>query len=162
VKYDPEGRGASTGTEENSGQALFYRPASSGQYAVTVHVELERVGKNDITGVVDIDEDERHRRQKALLRSLIHTFVLPKGAQRNTQSPHVVAFEGVITSSTSSIPAPAISALQGNYKEQVKGIVARLVELAPGAVTVQEFARMEDFAANMNALVARVGSSSGA
>lgn len=42
VKYDSQGRGASTGSDDNSGQALFYRPANSGQYAVAVAQTLRR------------------------------------------------------------------------------------------------------------------------
>lgn len=160
VKYDPEGRGGSTGTDDNSGQALFHRPASSGQYAVTVHVELDRVGRNDITGEIDIPADQRALRQKVLLRSLLHTFVVPRGAQRNTQSPHVVAFEGVITASTSAVPAPAISALKADYKEQVQGIVKSLETLAPKALTALTFDSMETFATAMGSLVAGLGAAS--
>ena len=45
VKYDQQGRGK-TGSEDgsNTGQAIFHRPASSGQYALVAHLEVSRIG----------------------------------------------------------------------------------------------------------------------
>lgn len=151
VKYDPQGRGKSTGEEDNSGQALFYRPASSGQYAVTVHVELDRVGKNDITHET-LDEGERRRRMVALARSIGYTFVQPRGAQRNTQSPHVMAFQGVIATSTSAVPAPAISALDPTYREQIEGIAKQLDVFSPGHVKLLSFDSVASFLEHINGI----------
>ncbi|HEX9240617.1 MAG TPA: hypothetical protein VF910_08210, partial [Candidatus Bathyarchaeia archaeon] len=35
-------------TGANLGQSIFHRPASSGIYAIVCHVELARIGYNDI------------------------------------------------------------------------------------------------------------------
>jgi CRISPR-associated protein Cst2 len=153
VRYDPEGRGKSTAQEETTGQALFHRPASSGQYAVTVHVEFDRVGRNDIDHST-IDQAERRRRMLALAHSLTFTFVQPRGAQRNTQAPHVLAFEGVITTSTASVPAPAISALSSSYREQIEKITRGLNAPARDRVQLQPFADMAGFVEQMNAISA--------
>ena len=151
VKYDPQGRGKSTGEDDNSGQALFHRPASSGQYAVTVHVEFHRVGRNDITHTTPV-ETERRSRMRALAQSLAHTFVQPQGAQRNTQSPHVGAFEGVIATSTSTVPAPAMSALDAGYREQIAKIKTELDVLSPGAIALHSFDDMATFVKHVNAV----------
>ncbi len=126
AKYVPEGRGEGSGESANLGQNIFHRPASSGQYAVVVNVDLYKVGRNDITLEYALDEPERKRRKGALMRSLVSTFVKPGGAHRNTQNPHVVDFTGVIATSRSSVPAPSISALNEEYVEQVEGVAAAL------------------------------------
>ena len=41
AKYVPEGRSAGSGSEQNLGQNIFHRPASSGQYAVSyTHLDV--------------------------------------------------------------------------------------------------------------------------
>src|SRR5204863_9363807 len=49
AKYVPEGRGKGSESSDNLGQNIFHRPASSGQYAVVVGIDLFRVLRNDIT-----------------------------------------------------------------------------------------------------------------
>jgi len=125
AKYVPEGRGKGSGAGENLGQNIFNRPASSGQYAVVVNVDLYRVGRNDITleYVPDVD---RQSRIKALLKSVLNTFVKPTGAHRNTQHPHILDFSGVVTTSLSTLPAPVISALNPKYIEEIEQIAENL------------------------------------
>ncbi len=157
VKYEPEGRGSSAGEETGLGQALFYRPASSGQYAAVVHVELDRVGRNDITHEA-IPESERRKRMDALLKSLAYVFVQPHGAHRNTQLPHVTAFSGVVTTSTGSAPAPTFSPLVPDYAEQIKKVVGRLNELEGGGkIEAFEFADLEGFVARLNDVRKKLG-----
>ncbi len=152
VKYDPEGRGKSTGEDDNAGQALFHRPANSGEYAATVHLELGRVGRNDIT-LKTIDETERRKRMAALVRSVIYTFVRPNGAQHNTQLPHVMGFEGVITTSTTAVPAPALSALQPSFAAQLMLVTEALNALSADSVAVLQFRDMGEFVGHMNGIV---------
>ena len=156
VKYDPQNRAKSTGEDDNSGQALLHRPASSGQYAVTVHVEFHRVGRNDISQTT-IDEKDRKKRMKALAESVAYTFVQPRGAQRNTQSPHVGAFAGVLATSTSSVPAPAMSALDADYKEQITSIKKQLDILSPGKVTLHAFGDMAGFVEHVTTIATSFG-----
>lgn len=148
AKYVPEGRGGGSGQGENLGQNIFHRPASSGQYAVVVNLDLYKVGRNDITLAYDLDETARKKRISALLRSVLSTFVKPTGAHRNTQNPHLVDFEGVITTSTSSLPAPALSALNKDYGNELDRIAAALngLSTAKSSIAVLKFAGLASFA----------------
>ncbi len=72
----------------------------------------------------------------------------PTGAHRNTQNPHVVDFEGVITTSTSSLPAPTLSALNKEYQSEIDGIAGALNKLSTGrgSIGVRKFAGLASFA----------------
>ncbi|RLB82194.1 MAG: DevR family CRISPR-associated autoregulator [Deltaproteobacteria bacterium] len=156
AKYVPEGREAGSGSAENLGQNIFHRPASSGQYAVVLNLDLFRVGMNDITLSYALDNTERQKRIKALLQSVLYTFIKPGGAHRNTQNPHIVNFEGVIAASTSTVPAPTVSALNPDYRSEVESIAATLNKLAENAVTVYTFDSLSGFAEKMTEIVEKV------
>lgn len=151
AKYVPEGRGGGSGQGENLGQNIFHRPASSGQYAVTVNVDLYKIGRNDITMAYDIDDAARRKRISALLRSVLSAFVKPTGAHRNTQNPHIVDFEGVIATSISSLPAPALSALNKEYANEIERIATALngLSTASNSIAVRRFAGLGSFAEEM-------------
>ncbi|MCB0181154.1 MAG: DevR family CRISPR-associated autoregulator [Anaerolineae bacterium] len=156
AKYVPDRREKPTDKDEregNLGQAIFHRPASSGKYAAIVHAELARIGYNDISQMPVIDETERLARYKALLESLIYTFVEPNGAMRNTQMPHMVNFEGVITYSTGPVPAPTISPLNSNFKEDISEVAKALNSLHPNTVIVKPFESLADFTQIMQQLI---------
>lgn len=146
-------------TGANLGQSIFHRPASSGIYAIVCHVELTRIGYNDIKQFYAIDEAERQRRASLLLESLFYTFIELNGAMRSTQLPHLVALEGVITTSTSVIPAPLISPLAGDdddgndYRKQVGTIVSALNGAQSESVKSENFDTVSDFATKMRALI---------
>ena len=148
AKYVPEGRGGGSGEGSNLGQNIFHRPASSGQYAVVANLDLYKVGRNDITQSYDLDETARKKRVSALLRGVLSAFVKPTGAHRNTQNPHVVDFEGVITTSTSTLPAPALSALNMDYVGELDRIAAALngLSTANKNIVVRKFAGLASFA----------------
>ena len=100
------------------GQAVYYYPASSGIYGLTCHLELGRIGFNDISLSYAVDERERKTRTKAVLRSVLYTLLELNGAMRNTQLPHFVALQGVISvSQRGDIPAPLISPLAGGVDD---------------------------------------------
>lgn len=147
VKYASE-RGSSKRSEDreatessgsNLGQAIFHRPASSGIYAAVCHLELARIGFNDITQEYAIEEDQRRARAQALLQSVLYTFMEPKGAMRASQAPHIVEVSGVVSISTSPVPAPTISPLKDDYRDQIDGIGRSLEKIAPGAVQLAPF-----------------------
>ena len=71
----------------NLGQNIFHRPANSGIYAVVAGIEVSRLGFNDISQDYAIDDEERSKRYKALIESLLCTFVEPNGAMRSAQNP---------------------------------------------------------------------------
>ena len=137
----------------NLGQNIFHRPASSGQYAVVANLEAARIGFNDITQRYAIDDDRRRARFRLLLQSVLYTFLQPNGAMRNTQNPHIVGLEGVVSLSRGPMPAPTVSPLRGDYQEQIVAIVQNLAPLHQGSIEVQPFQSLADFTAVMTQLV---------
>lgn len=143
----------------NLGQSIFHRPASSGVYAIVCHVELARIGYNDIKQTYAIDEDERQARASVLLESLLHTFLELNGAMRSTQLPHLVALEGILTTSTSTQPAPLVSPLMGGgedhqmYREQTRQIVQALNGVEGENISMETFDSVGDFATRMRAVI---------
>jgi len=160
VKYATE-RGTeareAAATEEarqaNLGQTPFHRPASSGVYAVVSHCEISRIGFNDITRRYVLDEASRRSRYRALLESVLYTFIQPNGAMRAAQLPHIVAFEGMMSFSTDVVPAPTVSPLNSKYRAEIEGVKAALNRLHAGAVTVRPFGTLADFARVMQELI---------
>ena len=146
AKYVPEGRGKGSESSENLGQNIFHRPASSGQYAVVVGIDLFRVSRNDISLETVGNEKQVARRQAALVRSVLNAFVKPTGAHRNTQSPHVVDFKGAVATSASSLPAPAVSALNIEYSGEIRRLADVLNQIQPGSIEVHEFQSLSGFA----------------
>ena len=156
AKYVPDRREKPTDKDEregNLGQAIFHRPASSGKYAAIVHTELARIGYNDISQEYVLGSEERLTRYKALLESLIYTFVEPNGAMRNTQMPHLVNFEGVVSYSTKIVPAPTVSPLNGKYQKNIESVRDALNKLHPEAVTVERFDSLAGFTQIMQRLI---------
>lgn len=137
VKYveDSGKLGDSTKKDEsNLGQNIFHRPASSGNYAVVVSVEVARIGFNDIRQEYAVDDQSRRIRYAALMESLLYTFIQPNGAMRNTQLPHIVNFKGVVATSSDVIPAPSISPLNTHYQDELNRITQSLNKLRGGEV----------------------------
>jgi CRISPR-associated protein Cst2 len=140
VKYAPEGRGGAAGGETVAGkQAIFHRPASSGVYALICNLDLYRIGFNDITRQYVVNSDGRKSRAKALIHALASTILKPTGAQRNTQNPHIVACEGIVTVSSSSLPAPTVSPLHDSYRDHIAQAATALNKIKADGVTVKTF-----------------------
>lgn len=153
AKYVAE-RGKGSGSSDNLGQNIFHRPASSGQYAVVLNLDLYKVGRNDITLEYAIDESQRTARQRALLSATLSTFLKPAGAHRNTQNPHIVQFEGVISTSSSTIPAPLMSALNPQFASELEGIASSLNRLSPDAIKTIPFGSLAQFADQLSGIAA--------
>lgn len=134
-----EARGA------NVGQAIFHRPASSGAYAIVLNLETARIGFNDLAQRYAIDEDARANRLRALLESVLYTFIEPAGAMRSTQNPHVVGLSGVVAVSYDVVPAPCISPLNDRFAEDVEQMATALNTLRPDAIAVKPFASLGEF-----------------
>lgn len=153
VKYATERSGGQRAADReatersgaNLGQAIFHRPASSGIYAAVCHLELARIGFNDITQTYAIDPGQRALRARALLESVLYTFMQPNGAMRSAQAPHLVDFSGVITLSTGPVPAPTVSPLKDNYREQIAEVRAALERVSPGTVGISAFDSLAEF-----------------
>jgi CRISPR-associated protein Cst2 len=160
VKYVNEGRAKSSDSREseaasgsNLGQSIFHRPASSGVYATIAHVDLARIGYNDIAQAYAIDEEERLRRANALLQSLLYTFLEPRGAMRSAQAPHLVNLQGVLTLGYSSIPAPSVSPLNPEYADELKNISAVLNSITPNSIEAVTFGSLGEFSQVLGQLI---------
>jgi CRISPR-associated protein Cst2 len=158
VKYDPQARGKGSGDETgaNIGQNIFHRPASSGQYAVVLNVDLYRVGFNDIEMAPVLTLEEQQRRVRALLQSVLYTFVKPEGALRNTQNPHIVDFTGSIATSNSSMPAPTVSPLNSDFQKEIVVVAESLNKLGGGNIEINEFQGLGQFARIMAGFINQV------
>ncbi|TCP55767.1 CRISPR-associated protein Cst2 [Tumebacillus sp. BK434] len=157
VKFDKdrkEGSGDDSGA--NLGQNIFYRPASSGKYALVMNAELNRVGFNDFTREYEISETERQERVQALLESVMLTFIKPLGAHRSTQFPHILNFEGVVAVSGSTVPAPTISPLNAKYQAEIEGVSNNLNRLYPNTIQTHVFHSQSEFTKIMADLIEQV------
>jgi len=132
--------------QSNLQQRIFHRPASSGVYAVVSYYEISRIGFNDISRRYALDNAARQARYRALLESMLYTFVQPKGAMRAAQLPHIVGFEGVLSYTTGVLPAPTISPLNPDYPQEIEQVAGALNSLRPDMVTVCSFNTLGTFA----------------
>ena len=145
VKYAPEGReGATGGDTVAEKQAIFHRPASSGIYALICNLDLYRIGLNDITRQPVVGKPDREQRAKALIHALAATLLKPAGAQRNTQNPHIVNCEGIVATSATSLPAPTVSPLHDNYREEIGKTAAVLNAIRADGIQVVPFASLSE------------------
>ncbi len=132
----------SEATGSNRGQAIFHRPASSGVYALVCHLELARIGYNDIRQGYAVDDEERTTRAHALLDAVLYTLLEMNGAMRAAQLPHLTALSGVVATSSGIVPAPLISPLASSghdhkddgqdHDHDYRGQVQTLVGLLDG------------------------------
>jgi len=157
VKYvrDP---GTARGEEAaNLGQNIFHRPANSGVYAVVLSLDAGRIGFNDFSRRYIVDPSERLRRFRALLQSVLYTFLRPNGAMRNTQNPHITSWKGSIVISGSVIPAPTVSPLNPDYQRELHATVEELsrLEVQAESIVIFDFSSLSDFARIMGSLIER-------
>lgn len=146
AKYVPEGRGKGSGAGDNLGQNIFHRPASSGQYAIVANLDPLRIGRNDITLEYAVSAEDRKDRVRALFASVVNAFVRLNGAHRNTQLPHLVEFQGALSVSTSSLPAPSISPLNGGFDGQMEQVCTNLNRMHGGdSLSVRTFESLGGF-----------------
>lgn len=144
VKYAAE-RGGAAGQETTVGkQPIFHRPASSGVYALICNLDLYRIGLNDITRQYVIEPANRQARARALVHALAATVLKPAGAQRNAQNPHIVACEGVVAVSGTSLPAPTVSPLHDNYRDQITKAAGVLNGIRANGIAVLPFDTLAD------------------
>jgi CRISPR-associated protein Cst2 len=143
-----------SGEASNLGQNLFHRPASSGIYAAVVHVEVARIGFNDFTRAYPITPEDRNKRYKALLKSILFTFLQPSGAQRNTQLPHILGFSGVIGIAYTSSPAPTVSPLLDGYQNEISSVAETMKSIVgQDAIQVSTFDSLAGFAKEVKTLI---------
>lgn len=137
VVADAGAKGSATGS--NEGQNIFHRPANYGAYAFICNIDVYRIGLNDISRTYPIDEDERIKRYKAILQSLLATILNPKGAMTSSQKPHITDFKGVVTVTHKLMPAPIVSAINPDYRTEIETIKNSLNAISADAVEVYSF-----------------------
>ena len=120
--------------------------------------ELWRIGFNDISWSYMKDSDtSRSHRAKALLTSVLYTFLQPNGAMRNTQNPHIVDLEGVISTSYKPVPAITVSPINDEYRSQIKEIRTALGPVVGiEATKIEEFNSLQGFTEKMTSLMSEV------
>ncbi len=138
TKFVPDSSGKK-GEGTNEGQNIFHRPANHGVYAFVCSLDIYRIGLNDISRQYAIGEEERTKRYRAVLQSLIHSIIKPNGAMTSTQKPHITDFQGVITTSSKAIPAPTISAINDSYQEEIEKVVFGLNSIEKNSITAKRF-----------------------
>ncbi len=121
----------------NGNPVPFNRPANSGQYAFVCNIETFRIGLNEQNR--KYANVYRTKRYKAALQALLNSFINPQGAMTSSQKPHITDFKGVLTYSEKMIPAPTISAINPDYKKEIKTITENLNKIESGAITETEF-----------------------
>jgi len=137
----------------NLGQNIFHHPANSGIYAFVGNFEIARLGYNDISKTYPINDDERKKRYKTLLKSILYTFIKTNGAMRNTQNPHIGNFEGIISYSTSTCPAPTVSAINPDFKNEILEITNNLNKITENSLTSIEFKSLSEFSEKFAKLI---------
>ncbi len=141
----------------NEGQNIFHRPANHGVYAFVCNIDVYRIGFNDISRSYP-EPDKRTARYKALVQSLLSSFINPRGAMTSTQKPHITDFKGVVSVSQKLTPAPTISALdqeffekndtgediRKGYREEIKKIALNINRIENDAISLHEFNGLGD------------------
>ena len=127
------------GQGSNEGQNIFHRPANHGVYALICSIDAYRVGFNDISRQYPISDADRTKRYKALVQSLLSSFINPKGAMTSTQKPHITDFKGVVSIATKLTPAPTISALNEGYEKEIESIATNLNRIEANSIEIQKF-----------------------
>ncbi len=127
------------GESSNEGQNIFHRPANHGVYAFVCSIDVYRIGFNDISRIYPISDEQREARYKILLQSLLSSFINPQGAMTSTQKAHITNFKGVVSTSSSLIPAPTISALNGNYNQELTTIAENLNKIEKDSIELKTF-----------------------
>jgi len=108
------------------GQNIFTRPATSADFAVVINIDLAGLGFDDASNTLVISEEEQIKRKRAVLDALSYTLMNQPGANSSQQFPHIMGFEGAITTSTNRSPAPSASPIKDDYLDTLKGLVDRI------------------------------------
>lgn len=130
--------GSTETTGSNEGQNIFHRPANHGVYAFVCSIDVYRIGFNDISRKYP-DGVDRTARYKALLQSLLSSFINPKGAMTSTQKPHITDFKGVVAISSKLTPAPTISAINEGYQTEITKIADSLNKIESDMIELKKF-----------------------
>ena len=122
----------------NDNPVPFNRPANSGEYAFICNIETFKIGLNEQNRKYTNNVD-RTQRYKAILQSLLASFLNPQGAMTSSQKPHITDFKGVVTYSEKMVPAPTISPINPDYRDEIETIKENLNLIEPNSITTKPF-----------------------
>jgi CRISPR-associated protein Cst2 len=128
------GEQAEEGEREVAAQMVYHRPTRSGVYAVVSLFQPWRIGLNEIDYTYAIDAAARLARYRLGLEAYKHLLQRGDGAMTSTRLPHIEGVEGVIAVSRRNAPAPVISPLRDDYRQQLDALAAH-----HGALTLHTF-----------------------
>lgn len=105
--------------EENKNtQMIFYKPVRSNEYALTVQLELDRIGFDDQKLKYSVDEATQKLRQQKAIMALRNMFLDMEGAMCSTRLPHFINIEGILVKKNNKYQVLSkYSALNDDYKE---------------------------------------------
>ena len=86
---------ANTITEQNT-QMIMHKPLRSDEYAITMQIDLDRIGFDDEKLKYAVDEDVVKNRQKKVMNALKNMFLDMEGAMCSTRLPHIMNIEGIL------------------------------------------------------------------
>jgi CRISPR-associated protein Cst2 len=138
--------------ESNQGQNIFHRPANSGVYALVSNIEVAKIGFNEIAKEYSIEKEGRKERYDSTLQAMLQTFLKPNGAMTSQQFPHILNFEGVVTTSSGTVPAPTVSSMKSSFREEIEETVKNL-EFLRSDLELKEFANIGEFAEIVSELI---------
>lgn len=122
-------------TKQNT-QMLFYRPLRSNEYALTIQVDLDRIGFDDEKLKYVFDEDTIKARQGKCLKAIENMFLDMEGALCSTRLPHILGVEGIVVIKNNKDEVLSkYSALNNDYMEVNKAI----------SNNTKEFKNIEEF-----------------
>ncbi|WP_461639223.1 DevR family CRISPR-associated autoregulator [Labilibaculum euxinus] len=141
------------GESSNEGQNIFHRPANHGAYAFVCNIDTYRIGYNDIDRNYAINDEERKIRYNVILKSLLSSFLNPRGAMTSSQKPHITDFKGVVSYSEKLIPAPTVSPINPDYSDEIQKITENLNAIEPESITTQKFNGLGDLSGIIKELI---------
>lgn len=127
--------------KEQNTQMIFYKPIRSNTYAITIKIDLDRIGLDDENLTYVIDEETRIKRQKKIIQALRNMFIDMEGAMCSTRLPHIINIEGVVVDKKDvNDVLVKYSALNDDYKEKNKRIGTNVTEFND----IEEFVNVLD------------------
>lgn len=142
------------GESSNEGQNIFHRPANHGVYAFICSIDAYRIGFNDIDRNYAVNDEKRTARYKAILQSLLSSFLNPQGAMTSAQKPHITDFKGVVTYAEKLIPAPTISPINPDYLKEIEVIKENLNKIESNSISTKPFGSLGELSGIIKDLMA--------
>lgn len=131
-------------------QMIYHRPTRSGIYAIVSVFQPWRIGLNEVDYSYAIDADKRKSRYQLALNAYKAVFMRTDGAMTSTRFPHIEAMEGVVVTSETNFPVPAISPLNDEFITDMANLVKKHTGLSH-----QKFSNLSELCDIINELTAK-------